>query len=272
MVAEGEADPSETILGGGRLTPGVVKVGATVRRPKSAFTRTLLLHLAQAGFDGVPKYLGRDELDRDILAFLPGEVPPKWHAMTDDQVAAAGALLRRFHEASRTLAERLGGGPVICHHDAGPNNTVFRHGQPIAFIDFDFAAVGDPLEDVAYMSWSWCISSKPERGDASSQAHQVRVLADAYGLSADQRGHLMDAVQERFVRNERFWTARASNGPPVISGPSPAEVLAWTATEKAFVTRFQRVFTAALAHSSPTDSQAMNISGSGSGGASPYGP
>jgi len=57
----------------------------------------------------------------------------------------------------------------------------------------------------------------------------------------------MDAVQERLVRNERFWTARASNGPPVISGPSPTEVLAWTSTEKAFVARFQRVFTAALA-------------------------
>jgi Ser/Thr protein kinase RdoA (MazF antagonist) len=246
VVADEEANASEMILGGGRLTPGVVKIGETVRRPKSAFTRTLLLHLAQAGFDGVPKYLGRDELDRDILAFLPGDVPAKWRAMTDDQVAAAGALLRRFHKASRTLAEHLGDGPVICHNDAGPNNTVFRHGRPIAFIDFDFAARGDPLEDVAYMAWSWCVSSKPARGDAASQAHQVRVLADAYGLSAAQRTRLMDAVHERLVRNERFWTALASNGPLVISGPPPAEVLAWTSTEKAFVTRFQRVFTAAL--------------------------
>ncbi|RAK36612.1 phosphotransferase family enzyme [Actinoplanes lutulentus] len=235
------------ILGGGRLTPGVVKIGETVRRPKSAFTRTLLRHLAQAGFDGAPKYLGRDELDRDILAFLPGDVPAKWRALTDDQVAAGGSLLRRFHEASRALAERLGDGPVICHNDAGPNNTVFRHARPIAFIDFDFAAVGDPLEDVAYMAWSWCISSKPARGDAASQALQVRVLADAYELSTAQRTRLMDAVHERLVRNERFWTSRASNGPPVISGPPPAEVLAWTSTEKDFVIRFHRIFTAALA-------------------------
>lgn len=246
MVADEEVDPSEMVLGGGRLTAGVVKIGETVRRPKSALTRTLLLHLAQAGFDGVPKYLGRDELDRDILTFLPGDVPAKWRALTDDQVAAAGALLRRFHETSRALAERLGDGPVICHNDPGPNNTVFRHGRPIAFIDFEFAAVGDPLEDAAYMAWSWCISSKPARGDATSQAHQVRVLADAYQLSTDQRTHLMDAVQERLVRNERFWTERASNGPPVISGPPPTEVLAWTSTEKAFVTRFQHAFTAAL--------------------------
>jgi Ser/Thr protein kinase RdoA (MazF antagonist) len=247
VIAHEGVESSEVVLGGGRLTAGVVKIDETVRRPRSPFAATLLLHLAQAGFDGAPKYLGRDDLDRDILTFLPGDVPAKWRALTDDQVTTAGSLLRRFHEASRVLAERLGGGPVICHNDPGPNNTVFRDGRPVAFIDFDFAAAGDPLEDLAYMAWSWCISSKKIRGDAIGQAHQVRVLADAYGLSADQRTQLMDAVQERLVRNERFWAARASHGPPVISGPPPAEVLAWTSTEKDFVTRFQLVFTAALA-------------------------
>ncbi|MEV0901428.1 phosphotransferase [Actinoplanes sp. NPDC049802] len=136
---------------------------------------------------------------------------------------------------------------MVCHHDSGPNNTVFRDGQPVAFIDFDFAAVGDPLEDVAYMAWSWCISSKPARGDAASQARQVRVLADAYGFSEGQRHRLVDAIEERFARNERFWGERAQHGPPVISGPAVAEVLAWTLREKAFVTRHRRVFAATLA-------------------------
>jgi hypothetical protein len=249
VVVDERANSSEVVLGGGRLTAGVVRIGETVRRPSSsasAFTATLLSHLARAGFDGAPSYLGRDELGRDILTFLPGDVPAKWRAFADEQVAAAGALLRRLHDASRALAERLGGGPVVCHHDSGPNNTVFREGQPVALIDFDFAAVGDPLEDVAYMAWSWCISSKPTRGGAARQARQVRVLADAYGLSEDQRGRLVSAIEERFVRNERFCVERAKNGPPVIFGPPMAEVLAWTLTEKAFVTRFQRVFAAAL--------------------------
>ena len=229
----------EIPLGGGRLTTGVVRIGETVRRPSSPFTMTLLSHLAEAGFDGAPRYLGRDELGRDILSFLPGEVPAKWRAFTDDQVAAAAMLLRGLHDASRGLA----GDSVICHHDAGPNNTVFRAGRPVAFIDFDFAAAGDPLEDVAYLAWSWCISSKPSRGDAAGQADQVRVLADAYGLAADQRSGLTDAVVRRLVRNERFW----ADPPPVIAGPPPAEVLAWTSTEKAFVTRNRQVFAAALA-------------------------
>jgi len=229
-------------LGGGRLTAGVVRVGATVRRPASPFTVTLLSHLARAGFDGVPRHLGRDEFGRDILTFLPGVLPAKWRAFTDEQVAAAGVLLRGFHDATRPLAERLGRGPVICHHDAGPNNTVFRDGRPVAFIDFDFAAAGDPLEDVGYVAWSWCISSKPSRGDAAGQARQVRVLAEAYGLSPHQRARLMDAVDERLARNERFWAGRTG----VVAGPSPAEALAWTLAEKAFVARFRPVFEAAL--------------------------
>lgn len=64
-----------------------------------------------------------------------------------------------MNDASRGLAERLGGGEVVWHHDPGPNNTVFRDGVPVAFIDFDFAAVGETLEDVGYTAWSWCISS-----------------------------------------------------------------------------------------------------------------
>ncbi|MEV6847383.1 phosphotransferase [Actinoplanes sp. NPDC051411] len=228
------------------MTAGVVRIDETVRRPSSpasAFTASLLSHLGRGGFEGAPRYLGTDELGRDVLSFVPGEVPAKWRSFTDEQVAAAGALLRGLHDASRGLAERLGGGPVVCHHDPGPNNTVFRDGRPVAFIDFDFAAVGDPLEDLAYMAWSWCISSKPSRGAPAGQAHQVRVLADAYGLSAGQRRLLPSAIEERLARNERFWLERTE---PVVEGPPPAELVAWTRREAAFVDRFKGEFVAAL--------------------------
>jgi len=180
-------------LTGGRLTPGVVRVGETVRRPRSsasAFTATLLSYLAAA---------------------------------------------------------RLGGGPVVCHHDPGPNNTVFRAGRPVAFIDFDFAAMRDPLEDVGYLAWSWCISSKPDRGGPAGQARQVRVLADAYGLGAGQRRRLPAAVEQRLLRNEQFWNERVGRASRVGGGPAPAEVLAWTRRERAFVARSRAVLVAALA-------------------------
>lgn len=241
----------EVPLTGGRFTLGVVKVGATVRRPTSPasrFAAMFLSHLASAGFEGAPKYLGQDGLGRDILTFLPGDVPAKWRAFTDEQIAQAGILLRRMHGASRTLAERLGGGEVVCHHDPGPNNTVFRGGLPVAFIDFDFAAVGDPLEDLGYMAWSWCISSKPARGLPAEQARQVRVLADAYGLSADQRRRLPAAIEDRLVRNECFWRERVDHQRAAHAGPGAAEVLAWTRLESAHFASCRDVFAAALGH------------------------
>jgi Ser/Thr protein kinase RdoA (MazF antagonist) len=247
-VADAAAEP-EVPLGGGRLTPGVVKVGGTVRRPASPaspFAAMLLSHLASAGFDGAPRYVGEDALGREILTFVPGDVPAKWRAFADEQVAQAGMLLRRIHEASRDFAERLGGGEVVCHHDPGPNNTVFRDGLPVAFIDFEFAAVGDPLEDVGYMAWSWCISSKPTRGLPTEQAHQVRVLADAYGLSADQRRRLPMAIEERLVRNERFWRERADQQQSGPGDPRAAEVLAWTRQEATHFASRRRAFVAAL--------------------------
>ena len=144
------------------------------------------------------------------------------------------------------LALRLGGGEVVCHHDPGPNNTVFRDSLPVAFIDFDFAAVGDPLEDVGYMAWSWCISSKLTRGLPTAQARQVRGLADAYGLSADQRRRLPTAIEDRFSRNERFWRERADRQRVSPAGPSAAEVLAWTRQEARYFASCRPAFTAAL--------------------------
>ena len=175
---------NEVPLSGGRITSGVVRIGDTVRRPvtaSSAFVAELLGDLRRQGFTGAPRHLGFDEADREILSYLPGWVPARFQRWTDSQVAAAGSLLRAFHDA--TGASRLAGRhPVVCHHDPGPNNTVFADDVPVAFIDFDTAAPGDPLEDLGYMAWTWCISSKPDAPPAASQAAQVRILAGAYVL------------------------------------------------------------------------------------------
>jgi aminoglycoside phosphotransferase (APT) family kinase protein len=90
-----------------------------------------------------------------------------------------------MHDATRggSLAGRS---PVVCHHDAGPNNAVFQDGVPVAWIDFDTAAPGDPLEDVGYAAWTWCIASK-QTAPVTRQADQVRILADVYGLTVADR-------------------------------------------------------------------------------------
>ena len=66
---------AEIPLLGGQLTPGIVRVGNTVRRPakgNAAFVHDLLLFLENQDFPFAPRFLGRDEQGRDILSYLEG--------------------------------------------------------------------------------------------------------------------------------------------------------------------------------------------------------
>jgi Ser/Thr protein kinase RdoA (MazF antagonist) len=148
----------ELPLAGGAMTSGVVRIGDTVRRPPQHATqlmRDLLVHLERVGFDAAPRWLGFDEHGRDVLSWIEGETfsdrsqmhpyigdPPVRVTFSDEQVAAAMALLRRYHD---TFEDE-----VICHGDFGPWNIVWRHGLPVAVIDFDNVYPGDPADDVAY--------------------------------------------------------------------------------------------------------------------------
>ncbi|MFI6624559.1 aminoglycoside phosphotransferase family protein [Streptomyces sp. NPDC050528] len=248
------AEGGEVPLPGGRITPGVVRVGDTVRRPTtqaSPFVARLLGHLAQRGFTGAPRHLGLDETGRDTFSYLPGHVPARFRHWTDEQITAAGALLRSFHDATRgsALAEPCA---VVCHHDPGPNNTVFRDELPVAFIDFDTAAPGDPLEDVGYAAWTWCVSSRPTAPPVSVQAAQVRLLADAYGLVASDRGKLVDAMLNRQTRNASWWLARLG-GPEHTVGEDEliGARIAWSEREHAHTSAHRSAFDSALHESSP---------------------
>ena len=251
----------EEPVAGGRLTVGVVRVGGTVRRPAtpaSGFVRRLLAHLREQGFAGCPRPCGQDEAGRDVLSFVPGEVVGRWRRFADVDVAAVAAMLRDLHDASRGLASTATGfsrafhsgypGPdaVVCHHDPGPNNVVFDRGRPVAFIDFDFAAPGHRLEDLGYLAWSWCISSRPDRGPVTEQARQVRLLTDAYGLGTTDRSRLLPAVETRLDRNLAFWHRRLSR-PWSGTGAAPGEVITWTRDQRAFRARHRDTFAYHLA-------------------------
>ena len=241
---------AEKPLTGGRLTAGVVRLGDTVRRPRkasSAYVGALLLHCERIGFTGVPRFLGVDDAGRDTLTFIPGCVG-RFKVFERLQIRKAAILLRSFHDATRGSA-LAGTKTVVCHNDLGPNNTVFQKGMPMAFIDFDFAAPGEPLEDIGYMAWLWCVSSKVEVRTLEIQVAQVCEMALGYELDGDERRSLIDAMIERQVRNEHFWAGKraAFDGPPTSLDVIEARVR-WSIREREHVERHRHQFEDALAH------------------------
>ncbi len=99
-------EPVEEVLVGDGVTPGIVRVGDTVRRPRRPFSATVqafLSHLHSAGFTAAPRPLGFDEQGREVLSFVAGEVPreplPDW-ATGIDVLADMARLIRAEHDAA----------------------------------------------------------------------------------------------------------------------------------------------------------------------------
>lgn len=91
----------------------------------------------QAGFGGAPRALGYDELGREVLTFVEGDVPsgPPYE-LSDVCLLSATGLIRAFHDAAASSPLR-DGQEVVCHGDLGPHNTVFRGENAVAIIDGD---------------------------------------------------------------------------------------------------------------------------------------
>jgi hypothetical protein len=201
----------ETLPGG--YVNAVVRVGDTVRRPPSS-PRELLELFEARGFPGAPRWLGLDEQGREILTFLAGEVPfGTSYVPTEAALVAVARLVRRFHDltAGSPLAD---GHEVVCHNDLSPKNTVYRDGLPIAFIDWDIAAPGERIHDVAHVAWQF-VGLGPAITDVAEAARHVRLIAEGYGLPAD--APLLDAI---LWWQDRCWrgidTAAAAGDPAMI--------------------------------------------------------
>jgi len=192
-----EAD-RELELPGGRITPGVVRVGDTVRRPVGAhspFVHRLLALLESRGVTAAPPFHGLDDRGREILTFHDGWVPPnlEYRTWSDEQLVAAARIVRELHDATAGT-ELAGEAEVVCHGDLSPCNFVFVDGKPTFVIDFDRAHPGSRKSDLAYLAWLWLIGSEddPARPFAARLA-QLPVLLDAYGL--DDRAGFAAAIE-----------------------------------------------------------------------------
>ena len=85
------------------------------------------------------------------------------------------------------------------HNDPNLDNVVFRDGRAVALIDFDLAAPGSPVWDLATAARLWVPLRSPSdihdvrRGHC---LHRLRVLVDAYGLDEGGREELVPALRD----------------------------------------------------------------------------
>jgi Ser/Thr protein kinase RdoA (MazF antagonist) len=205
-------DETDTVLGGGNVNR-VIRRGDTVLRPAGSWTpavHALLEHLAAAGFEGAPRPLGTDDEEREVLTYVPGVAGGDDLAdelWSDESLVAAAKLVRRFHDASvgftppkgakwRRQAEAPAAGPSWCHNDLAPYNTIYRHGRPVAFIDWEMAAPAPFLWDIAHAVWRFVdITRNADAVDIPALAARTRLFCDAYGLV--DRSSLLDTILAR---------------------------------------------------------------------------
>ncbi|MBC2907516.1 phosphotransferase [Streptomyces cupreus] len=232
MTAEGEE------LAGGSVNAGaVIRRGGLVDRPAPPNARALhahLLALGSHGFDAAPTPVGLTDDGREQLTFIPGAVAlppfPDW-ALTDTALASVGRLLRQLHDGSAAVGVEAGvewpadladpaGGTILCHNDVCPDNVVFRDGRAAALIDFDFAAPGRPVWDLAMTARYWIPMLDPESAAALYPAEldapaRLRLLADAYGLPPCERAELAEVIEQTTETCRAFVARRVADGNPV---------------------------------------------------------
>ncbi|MGP3959703.1 phosphotransferase enzyme family protein [Nonomuraea sp. 3N208] len=229
--SEGRETDVEVLAGGG--VNHVVRVGDTVRRPAGPWTtgvHAVLDHVAERGFRGAPRSHGIDGEGREVLDFVPGDVPgyplPEW-VLSDGTLEAVARLLREFHDATLDFPKcpknldytwywpSVAPAEVICHGDVAPYNCVFRGGRPVAFIDFDTAHPGPRVWDVAYAAYRFVPLTDPRHMalyPVPEQARRLRLFADAYGLDDAARGELTATARARLDHLVRHMHEQAAAG------------------------------------------------------------
>lgn len=193
----------------------VIRRGSTVRHrlhPWSPAVHTLLDYLERAGYSYSPRFLGVED-GAEILTYIEGESGPDgWAKVVDeDGLSAAARMLREYHDVvgrwrpaqqpTWFTGQTGTGGPgeVVCHGDFGPWNIVWKGTQPVGLLDWEYANLGPPRQDIAYALEYMA----PFRDDETCQQwlhyprppdrrRRLELFAEAYGLTSTEG--LVDGV------------------------------------------------------------------------------
>ncbi|WP_409291330.1 phosphotransferase [Peribacillus sp. SCS-37] len=232
---------NEEKLTGGNVS-SVYRSEDTVRRelkPGSERIHRLLQHLESKGFDYAPMFLGIDEKNREILSYLEGEAghyPLKEYMWSHDALKGIAAMLRQYHDAVSDFPSLNEWPPmdntpdpveVVCHNDFAVYNIIFKHERPAGIIDFDVAAPGPRLWDIAYTLYTCVPLSRhyyTEKGEEVpyTQAHgaerireRVDLFFESYGMEG-MKDRYLDMVLLRLEGLCRYMKRKAGEGDPAF--------------------------------------------------------
>jgi len=208
-------EPAEEPLAGGNVTPGVVRVGDTVRRPAGPWTpavHAVLTHLESVGYPHAPRSLGLDERGRHVVEHVPGEVadtfpPPRWPYR--EALVRIGRVVRSLHDAlegfvpppdvrwNRVIPPDRE--ELVVHHDLAPWNLVRGPGEVdgarLVVIDWDLVAPGTRLWDLSYAAHAFVPLAPGTR--TARAAVGLCALADGYDLDEPGRRELAGLLARR---------------------------------------------------------------------------
>lgn len=154
-----------------------LRIGDTVRRPRGErtdFVQQVLAHLEARGVVWAPRPRGIDELDREVLSWIPGEIPASGDEI---DLAALAGIVRQLHDLTTAWVD---GFECVVHDDLQPRNVVVRGRRPVGLIDWEQARPGRRVEDVAKLCWSFV--EPTEDADPVEIGERWLDLATTYGL------------------------------------------------------------------------------------------
>lgn len=233
----------ETSLEGGAVND-VVRVGATVRRtgsPRSAYVHEVLAVFERHDWPGAPRFLGTDDRGREVLSYVEGRAAvsasDRAAARTDDGLVRVARMVRAFHDLTHGTSA-AGDRDVVCHNDLAPKNTVYDAAwRPLAFVDWDLAAPGERVHDVAHVCWQY-LDLGPGVTDVGEAARRIRLIRDAYGPIDGER--LLDTVLWWQDRCGRGIEAGADRGEPAIVALRERGVVREVRAAREWVARHRR--------------------------------
>jgi len=135
-----------------------------------------------------PKAIGLVAADREVdVPELVAEQLAEFDAILEARGGEPEPVLRLALDWLRANIPGYPGPIVLVQGDTGPGNFMFEHGRVTAIVDWELAHLGDPMDDIAWISLRSAQDPFPD-------------LPRRFAEYADRSGHPLDADRIRYYR------------------------------------------------------------------------